>query len=475
VSQRHHASDPLEWHLGVLQQLCNAVSFALDRGVLHRDLKPANVMIGSFGEVYLLDWGVAVSLTSDASMRIPQVGDAFELVGTPCYLAPEMLGDPSGLSTATDVYLLGATLYELIEGTPPHRGTSVAEVLASVAARRPPTFSAGAPPELAAICARCLEPDPARRLGSAEELRLAIRAFLEHRGAARLASESEERLRQLSSKLRGPDRKNDPEIHRLFGECRFGFEQALRIWPANPAAISGLRQTLETMVEHLLARGDATSASVVLSASASAPPGLTARVQEALTAQATEQERLRALVAERDNDTGRLRRRVFGVTMGIVWAVSPLSLHFGLAGDMTLGKMLTLWCGLTAAVVAVAFLGRSQLRGTLLNRAIVGGSALAVALPIAIQTGASWLGWSATQSFPLLLAAWSAVTFMVAITADRRFLLAGLGYLLAFFGACYRPDLKYLAVTAANLVFATTVVVVSLRAAAVPTPRPSPP
>ncbi|MCZ7685844.1 MAG: protein kinase [Sandaracinaceae bacterium] len=75
VRERHGAGDVLEWHLSVLASVCNAVSFAHSRGVIHRDIKPDNVMIGRFGEVYLVDWGVAVALADDGTGRFPLVSE----------------------------------------------------------------------------------------------------------------------------------------------------------------------------------------------------------------------------------------------------------------------------------------------------------------------------------------------------------------------------------------------------------------
>jgi serine/threonine-protein kinase len=86
----------LETHLTVLLQTLNAVGFAHRRGVLHRNIKPENVMIGSWGEVYLLDWGVAKLADDPASATI---------VGTPCYMAPEMADGQA--DERTDVFLLG--------------------------------------------------------------------------------------------------------------------------------------------------------------------------------------------------------------------------------------------------------------------------------------------------------------------------------------------------------------------------------
>ena len=102
----------LDAHLAILVQVCNAVHFAHSRGVIHRDLKPENVMVGSFGEVYLVDWGVAT-----------KPGPVTQIAGTPAYMAPEMLGgDGAEISPRTDVYLLGAVLYEILAGRAPHTG-----------------------------------------------------------------------------------------------------------------------------------------------------------------------------------------------------------------------------------------------------------------------------------------------------------------------------------------------------------------
>ncbi len=117
IAKRFSVGDPFEWNLRILASVCNAVHFAHSRGILHRDLKPENVMVGAFGEVYVLDWGIAVSMDDDPSGRLPLASQATEIAGTPCYMAPEMLlGDPTALSPRTDVYLLGAIFYEIFAG-----------------------------------------------------------------------------------------------------------------------------------------------------------------------------------------------------------------------------------------------------------------------------------------------------------------------------------------------------------------------
>ena len=109
--------------------VCNAVSFAHSKGVMHRDLKPDNIMIGEYGEVYVMDWGLAALLPpherpQQATDKVAALtGDT--VGGTPAYLAPEMAAaEADVIGIRSDVYLLGAILYEIITGKPPHKGTT---------------------------------------------------------------------------------------------------------------------------------------------------------------------------------------------------------------------------------------------------------------------------------------------------------------------------------------------------------------
>jgi serine/threonine protein kinase len=181
ASERYGAADLLEHNLRILIQLCNAVSLAHARGVLHRDLKPENVMIGSFGEVYLVDWGIAVSLRPDPLGRLPLAAEQSEMAGTPCYMAPEMLGALGALTERTDVYLLGAILHEILTKKPPHNG-SFKQIVGSILMSSF-TYDADAPRELAEIAQRAMRRPPEDRFASTEELRLRLEWYLRHRGS----------------------------------------------------------------------------------------------------------------------------------------------------------------------------------------------------------------------------------------------------------------------------------------------------
>ena len=200
VKQRFAAHDLLEWNLRVLLQVARAIELAHSRGILHRDIKPENIMVGELGEVYVLDWGIAVSLRPDEH-RLPRAADALAIAGTPAYMAPEMLGGQA-LSPRTDVYLLGATLHEILTGRPPHLGATLAETLENVRLSAPLALAlALGPAELVAVVQKAMAADPAARFGGVAELRAAVEAFLEHRSSKKGISS-----RRRSSCVASPSR-----------------------------------------------------------------------------------------------------------------------------------------------------------------------------------------------------------------------------------------------------------------------------
>ncbi len=165
----------------VMHTVCLTVAFAHQKGVVHRDLKPENIMVGPFGEAYVMDWGLALLIG-----RAERGG----IVGTPAYMAPEQAaGRTSEVGPRSDVYSLGAILYELFARRMPHELSletradehgSFESVLA--APPRPlDELRADVAPELAAICAKAMARDPALRYASALEMADDLAAWLEGR------------------------------------------------------------------------------------------------------------------------------------------------------------------------------------------------------------------------------------------------------------------------------------------------------
>jgi len=176
----------------VLIGICQGVAYAHSKGIIHRDLKPENVMMGRFGEVLVMDWGLAKALgknalpteqpESIADLTMPD-GDASQtmegsIAGTPAYMSPEQAaGKISELNERTDIYSLGSMLYEILSGHPPYKGTSALDVVRQVLAGPPPSLSSGTygfrpiPRELKAICEKAMQREPGMRYASVQAMR----------------------------------------------------------------------------------------------------------------------------------------------------------------------------------------------------------------------------------------------------------------------------------------------------------------
>src|SRR6202000_2800134 len=120
-SRRVGSTDRLADSLDIFVKVCDAVAYAHHRGVIHRDIKPENIMVAGFGQVYLMDWGLArLSKTRPASGENSQM-EAPGGVGTPGYMSPEQArGKPSEMDERCDVFGLGAVLYEIVSGKTPY-------------------------------------------------------------------------------------------------------------------------------------------------------------------------------------------------------------------------------------------------------------------------------------------------------------------------------------------------------------------
>jgi serine/threonine protein kinase/formylglycine-generating enzyme required for sulfatase activity len=187
----------------VLISICQAVAYAHSKGIIHRDLKPDNVMLGKYGEVLVMDWGLAkvlgkeqagsaatdtVRISTTRAEDMAQATIDGSVAGTPAYMSPEQASGRIGeLDERTDIYALGAILYEILTGAPPYRGGAL-EIVKRVLAGPPPALKTqkGAvgftpiPRELTAICERAMARRPQDRYPTATAMRDDLRAFLEN-------------------------------------------------------------------------------------------------------------------------------------------------------------------------------------------------------------------------------------------------------------------------------------------------------
>ena len=282
-------------NLRILGAVADAVAFAHSRGVVHRDIKPENVLLGAFGEVLLTDWGLALTEEDRAAARAAQgrrVGDggvprpaatpgrlgggvdASGVAGTPAYMAPEQArGDAEGVGPATDIYLLGAVLFEVATGRRPHSGPSLSAVLRNAGRNRldlrdgdAPAPEPGADPcdeleapqraeaenqaaadaELVRIARQAMADDPADRPPGVRAFKDLLAEFETRAASARLTR----RGRRLAAEAA------EAGEYATFGLATRTLAEALAGWPDNACARQALRAARVAFADLACDRGD---------------------------------------------------------------------------------------------------------------------------------------------------------------------------------------------------------------------------
>jgi len=378
--------DRLEAHVEILLRVCDALEYAHARGVVHRDLKPDNVMLGAFGEVYLLDWGVALDTGARPTERA--------VVGTPSYMAPEMVdGDPASVSTATDVYLLGAALHEALTGQTRHVGVNLFAVFYSAHRSLPFAYGADVPTELAALCNDATAREPGRRPASVDAFRARLLAWRRHRASTELADDAARALDRALHPRASTDRE---AAGRALREARLGFAQALTAWPDNGPARAGLGRTFEALVRRALDDESPDAARSLYAAWPDPDPALAAEI-DALSARAAAGRSLseRAAAMEREMDTA-ASRGAHTLTLAVFTAVviaasGAVVARGGVAGPPPPLRFLL---GVDVALLGVGALATAAARRSALGNVIgrrvtvllLGGIATVVATDVAADT-----------------------------------------------------------------------------------------
>ena len=441
IRDAHHSAwanvtgDRLEFHLDTLMQVSNAVHFAHSKRVLHRDLKPENVMIGSYGEVYVLDWGIAISLDGPR----PTGSD---IVGTPSYMAPEMArGALAELGPRTDVYLLGAILHEILCGAPPHTGT-LYQVLTSACTSPARDYGPTVPRPLAAIARRALHVSPAERYASAEEFRRAIAEFLRQRSSLQVSDVALTRLQSLREALAA--NAADPILaYKLFGECRFGFQHASETFSHNEEAKQGLVNAVEVMAEYELSRRNAKAAAVLLSELVAPPPALSNRLralEQELAAEASELEKLRQIERDIDVGLGSRPRALLALVVALGFNAAVLVVTQVVWGSqITLPRALGIAIAFALSVALAAFIARDVITQNEANKRLAWALGVASLAMLTHRALALQLGSTLDSVFAgdLLILATSGGT--VAATLDRRFTAVSVFLALSGFVLALRP------------------------------------
>jgi serine/threonine protein kinase len=264
-------------HLDILVEVSQAIAFAHSRGVIHRDIKPGNVMIGDYGDIQVVDWGLAVALQPLPALGRAETWTLADLpssalvCGTPAYMSPETATAQRELiGTATDVYLLGAVLFHLLYDRPPHKGKSV-EAVISKAKVNAWVIPDEIPPRLRPwdallrpVITQALASDPSDRYADAEQFREALREAIRNYESAKVSSRAQEELAEILEQFtnKAPGTPAYPRLAAMIARL----EGALDSWPRNLAARQVLAQARLELARQALANGDLALANLSLDA-----------------------------------------------------------------------------------------------------------------------------------------------------------------------------------------------------------------
>ncbi|MEM6979007.1 MAG: protein kinase [Planctomycetota bacterium] len=242
-------------NIDILLRVADAVRYAHSRGLIHRDLKPENVMLGTFGEVLVADWGLAFAVESSLATT-SAVG------GTPAYMAPEMATKSWGpISFATDVYLLGAILFRILTGQPPHHGDNLLACLQAAAVNDiVPSQVEG---QWMDVAMRAMRSKPSDRFATVDEFIAAIASQRDHEESTRLTRRARRHLEPsesppetASETSHDADTVSDTNPYRRHRIAEALLREAIEIWPDNTEAIKYLAQTQTEFARIAASRGD---------------------------------------------------------------------------------------------------------------------------------------------------------------------------------------------------------------------------
>ncbi len=482
LAERPAADDPrweswLDGELRVLLQVCHAVEYAHSRGIVHRDLKPDNVMIGAFGEVYVLDWGLALRMhDADGARRVHAV-DESQVEGTLAYMAPEQAGAvEGGVTEHTDQFLLGATLFELLTGAAPHArdtlGATVMAVLACEIAPLPPHVHT----ELARICQTALGRTPGERYASVGALREALDRFLERRPAIDLGRLAAQQASELEAAIRADG--DAATVREHFARASFGFQQALALWPGHDTAREGLVAATEAMALYDLAHDELRHGEQLVATLASPSAALRDALEAARQrrrSREAEVRRLRDIADEHDAEFGARSRgtiiRALGVVFLLVFGGAELLVNLGLFSVTPAHLLWPGWLAI-ALVAGVGWVRRADLARTAINRAAFGVVLSMTVIGQAFRILNWRLGMNTTQVQVADLAVYAMTAAAYAGLFTRKLYSISMAFAVAAYVGALYPD-WLLALTGGTIVASMAVLdrvigTSSLRSAAPP-------
>lgn len=272
----------LHENLDILMKVSDAVAFAHARGIVHRDLKPENVMLGDYGEVLVMDWGLAQATATFRKSN--NVGESTSMGGTPSYMAPEMATGPiSKIGPHSDIYLLGAILYEIITGRPPHTGKNAMQCLMAAAKNEiVPTDKTG---ELVDVARRAMATKVEERYSTVQTFQQAVREYLAHEESIVLSTRAADDLIEAQK----------TEDYQRYAKALFGFQEAFTFWEGNSKAQAGISEVKLAYAASALRKGDYDLGASLLEPSNAAHAGLRQQIIAAQHEREARQQRLKVM------------------------------------------------------------------------------------------------------------------------------------------------------------------------------------
>ena len=363
----------------ILIQVCYALEYAHNQGIIHRDIKPENIMMGSFGEVYLLDWGTALDV-SDLHRAQKAI------LGTPAYMAPEMLtGNPSLIKPHTDVYLLGATLHEMLTGEKKHTGSNMEEILTSIRISPPFEYALDVPEQLGALVNHSCALNPSQRIETVQSFREGLERYLEQKEGYRIFEEA-----QKSAALFKKESAVDIRLGHFF-TARFGFEQALRIIPNHTESQEALEALLYQMIDWQIEREQLGMAKGIYQTLQNPCAKLQERIKNAIEEQESKDKKqieMERVAREQDKSQSQRERRILTISVSTICIVmiSIVVIYDAIFSPTITPSRLIVTMGSIPLVTSCALLfGRKQLLANAVSRRI---------------SVSMWLG---TLGFPLVV------------------------------------------------------------------------
>ena len=367
---RYQNRPSLDVHLELLMRVCDAVHFAHSRGVIHRDLKPDNVMVGAFGEVYLLDWGIAVGLDHSELDGIPLAKQVTRPTGTPGYMAPEMAyPELAEIGVHSDVYCLGAILHQVLTGTMRHTGETTQEVLLDTLNTESIRYDLeSVPRQLANICNRATALEPSDRYTSVEAFRRDLENYATERDSLALMEQALSSETRLTAAI---SQENEQVVHELYGAADFGLRRALQLWPSNVEAQQAQHRLYLQMAQFELAREQPAMGLHYLQKfdreQIAADTEIHALRTQLLNLRGELEKRVR-LKHNTDLKVFSFRRAIFVTAFILPVAIPPLLRHFFPPQDSLF--LATSQMGMCLLVISMIWLSRKWLLQTYINRTL---------------------------------------------------------------------------------------------------------